>query len=86
MLDSGFFHADPHRGNLLRTPDGRLAYLDFGMMAQVPLVSVSSAISKAVHRTPFQQLGNFLFWITFCFVGQPLCVLLYYNLLVGALH
>ena len=36
MLDSGFFHADPHRGNLLRTPDGRLAYLDFGMMAQVP--------------------------------------------------
>ena len=36
VLDSGFFHADPHRGNLLRTPDGRLAYLDFGMMAQVP--------------------------------------------------
>ncbi|CAM9610565.1 unnamed protein product, partial [Discosporangium mesarthrocarpum] len=36
VLDSeGFFHADPHRGNLLRTPDGRLAYLDFGMMANV---------------------------------------------------
>jgi len=35
ILDSGFFHADPHRGNLLRTPDGRLAYLDFGMMANV---------------------------------------------------
>lgn len=28
-------HADPHRGNLLRTEDGRLAYLDFGMMANV---------------------------------------------------
>ncbi|CAM9926003.1 unnamed protein product [Ascophyllum nodosum] len=35
VLDSGFFHADPHRGNLLRTPEGNLAYLDFGMMASV---------------------------------------------------
>lgn len=26
----GFYHADPHPGNLLKTPDGRLAYLDFG--------------------------------------------------------
>lgn len=27
LLDSGFYHADPHPGNLLRTPDGKLAYL-----------------------------------------------------------
>lgn len=26
---------DPHPGNLLRTRDGKLAYLDFGMMGQV---------------------------------------------------
>lgn len=25
-----FYHADPHPGNLLKTPDGRLAYLDYG--------------------------------------------------------
>lgn len=31
----GFYHADPHPGNLLRTADGRLAYLDFGMMGQI---------------------------------------------------
>ncbi|KAG5188491.1 ABC1 family protein [Tribonema minus] len=36
VLDTGFLHADPHRGNLLRMPDGRLAYLDFGMMCSVP--------------------------------------------------
>lgn len=30
LLDTGFFHADPHPGNLIRTPDGRLAILDFG--------------------------------------------------------
>lgn len=35
LLDSGFFHGDPHRGNLLRTPDGKLAFLDFGMMSEV---------------------------------------------------
>ncbi|GAB4819247.1 hypothetical protein N2152v2_006293 [Parachlorella kessleri] len=35
MLEEGFYHADPHPGNLLRTQDGRLAYLDFGMMGQI---------------------------------------------------
>ena len=35
LLEYGFYHADPHPGNLLRTKDGRLAYLDFGMMGEV---------------------------------------------------
>lgn len=38
LLESGYFHSDPHRGNLLQTPDGKLAYLDFGMMADVPMI------------------------------------------------
>jgi predicted unusual protein kinase regulating ubiquinone biosynthesis (AarF/ABC1/UbiB family) len=37
LLSTGFFHSDPHRGNLLQTPRGELAYLDFGMMAEVPI-------------------------------------------------
>jgi len=36
LLKSGLFHADPHRGNLLRTPQGHLAVIDFGMMADIP--------------------------------------------------
>ncbi|GGJ02187.1 ABC transporter [Paenibacillus hunanensis] len=31
----GFFHADPHPGNLLALRDGRVAYLDFGMMGRL---------------------------------------------------
>lgn len=35
LLDTGFLHADPHPGNLLRTPDGRLCILDFGLVSEV---------------------------------------------------
>ena len=36
ILDDGVLHADPHPGNLLLTPDGRIALLDLGMVATVP--------------------------------------------------
>ena len=35
MLVDGFFHADPHPGNVLVTPDGRVVVLDFGMVIPV---------------------------------------------------
>ncbi len=36
VLVDGFFHADPHPGNVLVTADGRVALLDVGMVAVVP--------------------------------------------------
>jgi ubiquinone biosynthesis protein len=36
ILLDGFFHADPHPGNVFVTDDGRLALLDLGMVAQIP--------------------------------------------------
>lgn len=36
LLGTGYFHSDPHRGNLLQSPSGDLVYLDFGMMSEVP--------------------------------------------------
>lgn len=36
ILVDGFYHADPHPGNVLVTADGRLALLDLGMVAAVP--------------------------------------------------
>ena len=35
MLVDGFFHADPHPGNVLVAPDGRIVILDFGMVIRV---------------------------------------------------
>jgi ubiquinone biosynthesis protein len=35
VLVHGFFHADPHPGNILLTDDGRLAIVDLGMVARV---------------------------------------------------
>lgn len=49
LLEHGFFHADPHPGNLLATPDGKLAYLDFGMMSQVKTYQRYGLIEAVVH-------------------------------------
>ena len=35
MLDSGSLHCDPHPGNLLRTADGRLCILDWGLVTRL---------------------------------------------------
>ncbi|MFA5354559.1 MAG: AarF/ABC1/UbiB kinase family protein [Thermodesulfovibrionales bacterium] len=35
ILEDGFFHADPHPGNLFVLPDGRIAFVDFGIMGRV---------------------------------------------------
>ncbi len=32
ILEDGFFHADPHPGNLFFLPDNRIAFIDFGMV------------------------------------------------------
>ena len=53
LLDTGFFHADPHPGNLIRTPDGRLAILDFGLMTDIDdniKYGMIEAISHLIHR------------------------------------
>lgn len=49
LLEHGFFHADPHPGNLLATRDGKLAYLDFGMMSEVKPYQRYGLIEAVVH-------------------------------------
>lgn len=49
LLEYGYFHADPHPGNLLATADGKLAFLDFGMMSETPEEARSAIIGHVVH-------------------------------------
>ncbi|ARV57230.1 hypothetical protein BZZ01_00035 [Nostocales cyanobacterium HT-58-2] len=49
LLEHGFFHADPHPGNLFAMPDGRMAYIDFGMMDQLQETTKETLVDALVH-------------------------------------
>ena len=60
LLDTGFFHADPHPGNMLRTPDGKLVILDFGLMTKITddqKFGMIEAIAHLIHRD-YDEIGN----------------------------
>ncbi len=49
LLEDGFFHADPHPGNLRVMPDGRLAFFDFGMVGRITMELQSKLINAFFH-------------------------------------
>ncbi|MCC6824521.1 MAG: AarF/ABC1/UbiB kinase family protein [Acidobacteria bacterium] len=49
LLEDGFFHADPHPGNLLVMDDGRLAFFDFGMVGRIAPDLQSKMIDAFFH-------------------------------------
>jgi predicted unusual protein kinase regulating ubiquinone biosynthesis (AarF/ABC1/UbiB family) len=66
MLIDGFFHADPHPGNLLVDNDGRVVLLDFGMVIPVErqtrariIRTITSAVRQDVDGVinGFYELG-----------------------------
>lgn len=67
IFEYGFFHADPHPGNLLVLPNSHICYLDFGMMgSMLPRdVSIFSKLFVAITNKDvknvikmLQQLSN----------------------------
>mmetsp|Transcript_50142 Transcript_50142/g.55953 ORF Transcript_50142/g.55953 Transcript_50142/m.55953 type:complete len:739 (+) Transcript_50142:89-2305(+) len=49
-------------------------YSFFGMMGQIPLVAITKYIDKV---RPGSSIGNFIFWLSFCFLGQPIAIMFY---------
>jgi len=56
MLVRGYFHADPHPGNILVRPDGGLTLLDFGMVKRLPADTRVAMIevAKTAHDRDFE--------------------------------
>ena len=57
LLEIGFFHADPHPGNILVTPEGKLALIDFGLMAGVPIPATRTMTKTVVHLMQGDVVG-----------------------------
>lgn len=57
MLVRGYFHADPHPGNILVRPDGGLTLLDFGMVKRLPADTRVAMIevAKSAHDRDFES-------------------------------
>lgn len=49
LLSAGFFHADPHQGNIMRLDNGQLCVIDFGLMAVIEKEEMDAMVSAIVH-------------------------------------
>jgi predicted unusual protein kinase regulating ubiquinone biosynthesis (AarF/ABC1/UbiB family) len=57
MFIKGYFHADPHPGNLMLTEEGELILLDFGMVQKIPPKTRQAIIQlvKSAHERNFEM-------------------------------
>lgn len=71
LLEAGFFHADPHPGNMMRTDDGKLAILDFGLMTEITdnqKYGMIEAIAHLLNRD-YSEIGKDFINLDFIPVG-----------------
>ncbi|KAH7125469.1 diacylglycerol O-acyltransferase-like protein 1 [Dendryphion nanum] len=52
-----------------------IAYI--GMMGQIPLIFLTDAVQK-IKGIRGKMVGNMIFWVSFCLIGQPLAALIYF--------
>jgi predicted unusual protein kinase regulating ubiquinone biosynthesis (AarF/ABC1/UbiB family) len=62
LLKHGFFHADPHPGNLAVSPTGQIIFYDFGMMGQIKPITRTKLLAAlfSIARKDADQLLNAL--------------------------
>lgn len=65
MFDSGFFHADPHPGNVMVLPGNRIGLIDFGMVGRLSeqrRLEVVALLDAMVRRDPERVADLLLDW------------------------
>ncbi|KAG5187551.1 protein kinase:ABC1 family [Tribonema minus] len=72
LLDSGFLHADPHPGNFLCTPDGRLVILDYGLMTEVTEAQRYALLEYVSHLTAKDYDATLTDLITLGFIPREI--------------
>jgi ubiquinone biosynthesis protein len=53
VLEDGFFHADPHAGNIFALKDGRIGFMDFGIVGRVTpelMESMANTFLALIHK------------------------------------
>lgn len=63
LLEFGLFHGDPHPGNIFAMPDGRIAYVDFGNVAELSQRNkevLIDAVVHAVNKDYASMAGDFI--------------------------
>ena len=61
VLTAGFFHADPHAGNLAIGPDGRIVIYDFGMVGEISQTqreSILGCIASVINFNAVELIKN----------------------------
>ncbi len=51
IFKDGFYHGDPHPGNILVTPEGKIAYIDFGIVGRVDRLTMQALAELLVSIT-----------------------------------
>ncbi len=63
IFEFGFFHADPHPGNILVLPENVICFLDYGMMGTLTRTTrelITSMAAGAIHRDIDKIIRNLL--------------------------
>ncbi len=63
VFDTGLFHGDPHPGNLLVLEDGRLGYLDFGLVGTIS-AEMQQVVSSIFMSMVFKDADGLLLAFT----------------------
>lgn len=72
-MQFGLFHGDPHPGNIFALRDGRIAYVDFGNVAQLSQRNKEVLIDAVVHAVNEDYEGMAGDFIKLGFLAPGMC-------------